>query len=390
MDSILKRIYLWLIPWYPVLNMYFVGKIPLAMIIFLPACLSILFKPKKDIRVDKSLIVLFVILILVETLQFSLTHIDNNVTTNNMIVQTTYLIEIIAAVNFIRLQQLMRPYIISCLIMIGGIFYQVTQFYLLNNNNVENPIVLFPTLISDTNIAFGSIRPMSFFQEPQAFATYISVFIIVMIAERHFIIAFFATLSILLSGSTEGLGLICLIWGFFILQGRASKFKKVFFIFLGILLIQLYTTSPYFHVGYDKVTNTEYDANVRLVQGFFVLSKMSFGDLLLGMGSALNDFYRAIASSIGRDLNTVVYFNSATGAFIMYGLFVGLCYWWFLLKKITLKDKNILVYSIMLCLIPFVQTCFWSSTFVYLFVMYYLMYNEYCKTNELKVNNLSK
>jgi len=377
MYSQVKKFYLWILPWYPILNMYFVGKFSLALIIFLPACLYILITQPRKIALDKSLLILFFLLIFVEFLQLALPYIDRSVTINNIAMQTIYLIEIAAVTCYVKLNDIIKPYIVACLIMMFGIFYQTIQIHIFNNYTIENPILIFPNLISENNVAFGSIRPMSFFQEPQAYATYMAVFVVTMLSYNKRILAIVATLSILLSGSTEGLALVGLIWGLFIIQGKSQLYVKIIFAVIGTLLIHLYTTSPFFDVGYQKVMNTEYDANVRLIQGAYVLKRMSISDLILGMGSSNNQFYRSIASSLGKETNAVVYFSSATGTFIMFGLFVGICYWWFLLKKLSLKNSFILIYSIILCVIPFAQTCFWSSTFVYLFSIYYMLCKEF-------------
>ena len=125
-----KKICLWLLPWFPVLQMYYIGKIPLGFIVYVPMLLALLFGNRK-LKVDPLLLLLFLALLFVELLQMFLPYIDATVTWHNMIMQTVYLLLLIGARNYVSLEELIKPYTVVCMIFIAGLFYQVLQLYVL-------------------------------------------------------------------------------------------------------------------------------------------------------------------------------------------------------------------------------------------------------------------
>lgn len=373
----IRTICLWLLPWYPILQMYYVGSLSLGFLIFTPM-LMVMFTEKRRLKKDKSLMTFFFTLVGIEFIQLVLPYTSAITISHNLVMQTISLLSIICFANYIKYDEFLRPYIFACIIMIAGMFYQVYQLFVLHSF-LNGPIVLFPSLIAENNVYTGDtiMRPMSFFQEPQAFCSYIIVFVIFMLQERKYLLAGIATLAILLSTSTEGLVLSGLVWILFVMFSNSSVWMKGLVAALFFGLASLYTSLELFSVGFDKATNTDYGENVRLVTGFRVLGDMDGLGWLFGMGTTPNSFYQLMSSKYGDgDVNTVLYFSSATGAFINYGIFVGIAYWIFLIKKMVYKYKMVFILGVCLCVMPFAQTCFWSSTFVYLFSMYYMCLNH--------------
>lgn len=377
----LKKLCLWLLPWYRVLGMYKIGSVSLSLLIFTPM-LFVMVGNRKKLKFDKSLIILYAVLMVVQFLQFLMPENVASVTRNNMFMDTIFLLTIICATNFVKLEELMKPYMFACGIFIAGLFYHVFQIYVLHMS--IGPITLFPELISDDNVVSISdrMRPMSFFAEPQGFATFISIFLIIMLEEKKYLWAAIATLSILLSTSTEGLALVSIIWGVFVIFSKRSLTLKISVVVGIIGLASLYMTSTYFEVGYNKMVDTEFETNIRLVNAYNMLRNFEFNQWWLGVGVSDNSFYRTYIVSMGGG-EAFKFVSSGLGVFVHYGLFVGIAFWYFLFQKIVYRYKSVFIFSICLLVIPFAQSCFFSSNFVYIFVLYYLLL-KHCRGKEGK------
>ena len=377
----LKKVCLWLLPWYRVLGMYKIGSVSLSLLIFTPM-LFVMVGSRKKMKIDKSLIFLYAVLMAVQFFQFLMPENVASVTRNNMFMDTIFLLTIICATNFVKLEELMKPYMYACGIFIAGLFFHVFQMYVLHMP--IGPITLFPELINDENVASFSdrMRPMSFFAEPQGFATFISIFLIIMLEEKKYVWAAIATLSILLSTSTEGLALVSIIWGVFVIFSKRSLTLKISVV-VGILgFALLYMTSSFFEVGYNKLVDTEFEDNLRLVNAYNMLRNFEINQWWLGVGVSDNSFYRAYIASMGGG-EAFKFVSSGLGVFVHYGIFVGIAFWYFLFKKIVYRYKSVFIFSICLLVIPFAQSCFFSSNFVYIFVLYYLLL-KYCAEKEVK------
>ena len=224
---------------------------------------------------------------------------------------------------------------------------------------------------------------MSFFSEPQAFATYIAVFNIIALERKRFILAALATVSVLLSTSTEGLALVGVTWALYIVFSKTSLLTKIVLITAIVVLAGWYTSAGWFEVGYDKALSTKYEENLRLVNGFYMLGSLKGEQLWLGVGTGVNDFYTSYTALRGLDLREGMFGSSAAGEMVNYGLIVGLLYWLFLLRSLVFRYRYAVIFSIVLIIIPFAQSCFFNASFVTLFVMYYL-FIDYCRKKEVR------
>lgn len=384
----LKKLCLWLVPWYRILAMYKIGGVSLSLLIFTPMLLVMVLK-KKQLNIDKSLIALYVVLMVVQFIQLSMPEIRVSVTRNNMIMDTIFLVTIICAANYIKLEELMKPYMFACGIFIAGLFYQVFLLFVLRVP-LWGPIVLFPGLLGEENVAISDeiMRPMSFFPEPQGYATFISLFLIIMLEEKKYIWAAIATLSILLSTSTEGLVLVAIIWFLFVIFSKTSTFGKICTIIVIMLVVRYYSMLEYFEVGYNKLIETDVEKNLRLVNAYRMLQDFESNQWWFGVGTSDNTFFRSYIFRMGGS-EGFKYVSSALGVFVHYGVFVGVAFWVFLFRKIIYRYKSVFIFSICLLVIPFGQSCFFSANFVYICVLYYLLL-DYCKEKEQKNGLLVK
>ena len=367
-----KKVLFWLLPLYPIMFMYMIGKIPLGLIIYTPMLFVMLAKPKQ-LRVDKSFVILSLALLLDEIIQLVLPYTDSSTIIHIMVPQLTFMLSIICMVNYVTLDDIIKPYTVISVIYIIGLFYQVFQLFVMRIP-ITGPIILAPGLLSENNVVNDEIlRPMSFFSEPQAFATWTIFFLIIMIEKRRLLLAALATVAILLSTSTEGLVLAAVVWIIFILFNEARIITKVLVIAGLAYLAYLYTTMDLFSVGMLKITETDYGENERIVQGFRMLKNLDFQGWIFGIGTSMNHYYLEYINSSGlMDRDAGVFMTSATGVFVTNGIFVGVLFWWFLIKKFSIKHKTLLMFSTCLLIIPFAQSFFYGSGFVYAMSLFYL------------------
>lgn len=368
----LKKLIMWLIPLYPIMFMYMIGPVQLGLIIYTPLLLVMLAQ-KKKLKVDPTYRLLCLALLLDEILQLVLPYTNPTTIFHVMVPQVVFMITIICASNYLKLKDIMTPYMVISVIYIMGLFYQVYQLFVLRIP-ITKPILLFPNLIAETNVVSEEIlRPMSFFVEPQAFATWTVIFLIIMIEKKKYWLSALATISILLSGSTEGLVLTAVIWLLYIMFFKSKFWVKLIVIIGIIVMVNQYLTMEIFSVGLNKVTETEYEENIRLVQGFRMLGQLDLTGWLFGIGTAMNHYYANFAGSMAGDS---VYMTSAAGTFVTNGLIVGIMFWIFLFNKINIKHKSLFIYSVCLCILPFAQTFFFGSGFVYVIVLFYLLRDD--------------
>lgn len=366
-----KKIVMWLLPWFPILGMYNVSVIPLSYVVYTPLLLVFLQKPR-TIKIESSLKLLAVVLFVVTLIQLVLPYTNTSVIIHMTFTLYLSLLYYICFTNYVRLEDFMSPYIITSIFFMLGLLYQVYLLFI-QHQIIDGPIVLFPSLLSKNNVVDSEIhRPMSFFSEPQAYATWMVIFSIIMIEQKRFLLAALATLTILLSTSTEGLVLIAVVWIMFVIFSKSKWRVKVLVIAAILFIASQYTSLEFFEVGYNKAMNTDYEKNERLFQGFALFKRLDITGFLFGKGTAINSFYAGFASYAGLTGDSV-YMSDAIGVFVSYGVFVGVCWWLFILKKITFKYKPLFIYSICLCIIPFAQTCFLGSNFVYLFGIYAIL-----------------
>lgn len=374
-----KKLIMWLLPWFPILGMYQVSVIPLAYIVYTPLLLVFLLKPRA-LKIESSIKVLAIVLFIVTLIQLVLPYTNASVIIHLTLTMYLTLLYYICFTNYVRLEEFMTPYMATSIVFMLGLLYQVFLLFA-RHQLIDGPIVLFPSLLSKNNVVDVEIlRPMSFFSEPQAYATWMVIFTIVMIEHNRFFLAALATLTILLCTSTEGLVLIAFVWIMFLLFSKSNWWAKVLVIVAIIFIATQYTSLEFFEVGYNKAMNTDYEENERLFQGFALFKRLDFAGFLFGMGTAMNSFYADYASSMGLTGDSV-YMSDAIGVFVSFGVFVGICWWVFILQKITFKNKSLLTYSICLCIIPFAQTCFLGGGFVYLFGIYIIL-KRYLKEKE--------
>ena len=202
-----------------------------------------------------------------------------------------------------------------------------------------------------------------------------------MISEKKFILAAIATFSVLLSTSTEGLALSALIWGCWLLIGKFNKWIKIVVGVILFLVITYIMTSELFSLTISKATDTDYGESNRLVESFRLLQRLDFNGWLIGLGTTNGPIYASYAASQGVDFEDL-FLSSAAGVFVTYGVFVGILYWIYIFKVLSLKTECLIVFSVCILVLPFVQTIFISESFVYVFSMYELM-----KTHLIRGNN---
>ena len=375
---LVDKIVLWLFPLLPITFMYTIGGLPLGYLVYGPLFIAQLLIHKKYVF-DHYLKYLFGAYFCVLVIQAAFSISDIETVVHIIIGSIFWLLAYICFTNYIRLEDLLRPYIILSVIYMLGLFYQVIQLFVWNNQ-LTGPIVIFPSLLSTQDIVdFNLLRPMSFFREPAAYALWICIFTIVMINEKKFILAAVATFSVLLSTSTEGLALSALIWGIWLLTGKFNFWLKVLVGFALFIAVTNVMTSDLFSLTISKASETDYSESNRLVDSFRLLQRLDLEGWLIGIGTTNGPIYEAYASSKGVYFEDL-FLSSAAGVFVSYGLFVGILYWMFILKVITFKAKSMIAFSVCILVLPFVQTIFISESFIYVFSIYNLMntHNKKC------------
>ena len=364
-----KFVYL-LIPLFVYLSVYKVGAIYLSYIIGFLYSIYIVYR-EKEILVNKFLI-LFLIYTLINQLILILLdkdYIINSEIINNMIMSCITVFIISSLSKIIEEDKLYRTYkIIGIIAMIGLLIHAISIFIL--NKNVY-PIVI-KELSDKTSVVLrqGINRPVSFFLEPQHYASYMLPLLFLSLKKQKVIFSFLITTSIIISTSLQGILIAGVLWIYYILSVFKGIGKKTAII--AIILIQ----TPFGEFAIDKLYKTDISTDIRITRGFGVFDDMTTAEKLTGIGPGTISRYisntgRAVEWFLNTD-NTFGYFISTySGVLVNYGIIAGILFNILLISMIKGCSKENLGMFIIIFLSTLTQTVLFNVWFIFYFIIFF-------------------
>lgn len=163
-----------------------------------------------------------------------------------------------------------------------GIFYHFSEFY---QGYAVSPLTLpfFDSISDDSRVLEEAFRPRSFFAEPQAYATFMMIPLIMAFNERKFLWAGIIIFSVLLSTSTTGFAFTLIIVGTYILTQQVGIGYKILVVIIALLLLNLFFNLDFFSYSLNKVENTTAENDIRLYQGRMMVLHMDPSYWVIGM-----------------------------------------------------------------------------------------------------------
>lgn len=191
-----------------------------------------------------------------------------------------YFVVIIFLYSRINIRKLIGSLNWVAIIVIMGLLY---QWLIIVGGGVVHPLEIPGLTMSETRLLREMVRPSSFFMEPQACVSFMIFPLAFSLIERKYIWTVILILSIFLTTSTTGLVVSFVLLGMSIFgTGKFKLYRTLFILLIGAGLFYALTNIEAFQYGVDKFENTDIEQNIRLVQGPYIVSTMTSGEMIFG------------------------------------------------------------------------------------------------------------
>lgn len=268
---------------------------------------------------------------------------------------------------------LFKAYKFAGAIFSAGLIYQLIKLYLFGAQ--VTPISIIPGYILRGEIAEESIRPSSFFAEPEWFVSAMLPLEFLSLKKLDYKWAVFSTAMILASTSTVGVVLSAVLW-LGVLGSKSVKFKSkaVIAVFIAVICTAFFTLNI-FSGGNEKlkeVLDGESTVNSRIVVGFDTIATMDPVKLIFGEN--YNEPNTYIRNNIGllRPDSPVkdyikdgghIFLNSFCQLVFYYGIFGLIIYLWTYFSRLKKKNYGAKIYILMAIVGMFAQTSVLNSIY---------------------------
>jgi hypothetical protein len=256
-------------------------------------------------------------------------------------------------------------------IAILGILYHSVMVFIFKQS--VSPIRLGLSTDLERNWADSIQRPMSFFSEPQAFASYVVPFLFLSLRKNELKWAAFITLSILLSTSTQGIVMMLILWGGYFVSKKSFRLRNI--ITFSLLFFYFFLT-PASESFKERTILKEGSTQVRIMRGFDIFETLSFKEKILGVGFGSVGEYvygheRQLDWSIGNhDLNTLGFISGFSGFMVQFGILGTLLLIIMFYKFWRKYDSSTRSFLIMIFAAFFSQNMVFNVYFLYFFLFY--------------------
>lgn len=260
-------------------------------------------------------------------------------------------------------------YIVSIVCM-GGMIYHVL---LLSQGMTISPIKVpfLPDMQEMSRLFSINERPSSFFWEPQAYVSFMLVPLYLTLRERKLLFAFIIAVTMFLSTSTTGLILSVLMIITSSIFKRGEWFSKLLGVVVVISLLYFLMYSSYTVDSLEKLENTDLGESNRIINGYLVVTDLSFLDFLLGIPFpneqyAYDNGYFHVPLIVMAD--GVLFISAIWISLIRYGI-IGLLLFLYPYYWVYKQDSKILPYLLCIVIVLFSNPDFISSPYVFQFLI---------------------
>lgn len=367
------------------------GKI----ILFMWAFINFAFDDHFKIRIDNSEIklLLFILcyMIIDQFLVIGIYSTANSVTIFlNLAMNVLGIFTIIECRKHIDKERLYAIYLLLAIISMCGLYMQAVQVYIFKMKVSSLSIPGLNMILPVNNWNYDlTVRPRSFFAEPQAYCSFMAPFVIMALDKKKYALSLIASFSIILTTSTTGIFLVVAIWLYWAIFRIKRYYLKVAFIAVFSILSFIFASSEFFAYSLNKINNTTLTTNIRTGYAFEILRHMPIKDLLLGVGDGNLAYYLMDNSSYFSSIYFSLsgYVTTAFGLYICYGLVCGVAYMILCARMIKNGGKISRLIAILILITSFTQTIAFNSWGILWFSVYFIIYkNEKLLTTEERKN----
>ncbi len=291
---------------------------------------------------------------------------------------------ILIAPKYIDDDKFYRAFTFFAVVSIAGMLVQSFQTYILGQETTGIVIPFLKGLLPKATWQGMSLRPQSFFSEPQAYCSYIAPFVILSLYRKKYAMAVIASITLLLSTSTTGFFLVGAIWLYWIFFKVDNVFAKGFCMVLFAGAAAWVVGSELFEFGINKIQNTDLTDLERTSKGYEILKVMPFRDVLLGVGNGnLANYMRSSNMSFAsKTVTENNYTTTGFGQFITYGLIGGITYLLLCLRMIIYSKKFSRLVAILILITSFTQTIAFNNWGIWWFTIFAILRREETRKDE--------
>lgn len=275
---------------YPITSGYLLGRIPMTVLMLVIMDILALFRNKERIQYKPLLYLCLFVLIH----EFILKLLVGTGTAHlyNMIQYFVVFLSIYIIPSALDYKKMEGSLNWMAIISMVGIVY---HFVLIQAGQSVHPIhfPFMPNQGADARIFELGNRPVSFFWEPSAYVSFMIIPLFLSLFKKNILWSVIITSSIFLSTSTNGIIFsIVLILVYLLTQDISKKYRLLISV-VGFGLVVFLVSSPLFEAGIEKINNTNFEENVRIVNGPNIVANMPADHLIFGIPFANIDEYNA-------------------------------------------------------------------------------------------------
>lgn len=356
----------WVFSLCPILNNVTVGVFSLSTILMTVLGLVYILRRRKKLLSDKILNVLIIVVIF-QSLIIILLRPDDQYTFNTALNDVLLYFQIVvfgAVIGRGFDNGFWKVLKVSAVIFMIGILYQSVLIYVLG----QGATPLFKGNVLSDSISF---RPLSFFSEPQAYATYMAAVLLIALYKNKLLFSVLIAFTIFLSTSSLGIVVVALSFIIFIIgNNRLTKKRRILYAIL-IIAVCAFVFSFFSQITefvFGKIQNIDIMNDDRLSKGFLIISKMNFFDILTGIGVSNSAYIIQLPLYFAKQ---AAYLTSFTGVLISYGVLAAMVFYVMLIKHAIKRDSELRAIGILIIALTFMQTIFFNYWFFHWYVLYY-------------------
>jgi hypothetical protein len=273
-------------------------------------------------------------------------------------------------------------------IVAGSIMvFQFVRLFFFNIPAV--PVIILPIAIEDLHYwgNLQGLRPSSLFTEPQAYCSFLAPLIIMTILQKELYLTFFLSITMFMSTSSLGIGLVFMI---LLIYRTLFKSKKSFtpILFL-IILSYLFYNLDVFDFARNKIFSTDISNDIRLSRGFIIFSNFNFTDLIFGIDITTQSYvlknlnYYWVTQHINNESEHLLgYLTTYSGVLVKYGIISFFIFNRLFYKLVKNEDKQFRIFLFIIIILSFSQTILFN----YWFLFYYTIYLGLCNKQKYNKN----
>lgn len=327
----------------PILSAYNLMGIPLQVILWGGLFVLLIFSPKKrEVPILKSFAILAAFVLVHDFIYLFIARGNLNA----YIMQIFYFGCIFMTVKTFNIEKLKGSLNFVAIISMIGLIY---QWSIIAAGESVHPIQIPFLNMEEIRLDAVSARPSSFFMEPAAYVAFMYLPLAFSLIDKKFIWTAIIIFSDFLTTSTTGILTSFIMLIVYIFTQDVSIKIKLLTITIGVVIFYTLTNIEVFQAGVDKLKNTDIEANVRLIQGPYIVSTMSPFEMIAGAtyNSAYDYCFDGRAPYVVVKENQV-FISTVWMLILKYG-FVGLFLYLFFYYKIGKGSRKTI--PLIICLV---------------------------------------